>query len=640
MSTTDNNSVYIDLSSLKNHHQQIENETKEIDLNSFVTEQDNQKESDYNSIKNILENNDSSTILPTLTPLPSDNIDFELPSSAVILHSPITQSTIILVGSVHIYKGSSDDVSNVIKNWKPDTVFIELCQSRAGLMLTPSHSRIRASSKKILDNRSKQHYSRTFLTDSGWEDEDQFSSGSKIKMETELADIDIEDMTQEDNELFSTSGTEEDDEDDDEDDDYYGFEFDYDNSKFNSIRNSSSNNNTITQQNNMNLMNNIMNSLNNANNNDSYIINSPKKTSYCLYNEDYKYNSFNLYNNLNSLNNNSFNNKNKNMNMNSNSSNNSNGSNKDNSISIPINEIYSSSISTNSEQGHQILEQEQLQQLQQEQGSVKSFNVDYYNSNYSEADDERSNSPSPYSNTTTPHTTNAPPTPTEDEYISDEPATLKDMINIVKTHGLSGLLHILMAELIRSAGKKSNVNPGSEFITAFVEAKKVGSLVVLGDRLIEITLQRVWNSLSTWEKLKFVFYLFMASFSEVTNEDIDKINNNSDELIDELLNEFRDRFPSVVQTIVTERDQYMAARLRMCPGKKIVAVVGKGHIKGMVKEWTNYNINLNELESVQPSNKKSSDSSWSVVTKWASLILIPIVGITSFLFFNKKYHII
>eukprot|EP01133_Synstelium_polycarpum_P014492 gene14492-17102_t len=74
----------------------------------------------------------------------------------------------------------------------------------------------------------------------------------------------------------------------------------------------------------------------------------------------------------------------------------------------------------------------------------------------------------------------------------------------------------------------------------------------------------------------------MASFSEVTQQDIDALKNSDDQLVVQLLEEFREKFPSVVQTIVTERDQYMAARLRLCPGKKIVAVVGKGHVNGWI----------------------------------------------------------
>lgn len=42
-------------------------------------------------------------------------------------------------------------------------------------------------------------------------------------------------------------------------------------------------------------------------------------------------------------------------------------------------------------------------------------------------------------------------------------------------------------------------------------------------------------------------------------------------------------FPSLYPVLVTEKDLYMASVLRECPGKRIVAVVGKGHVAGITE---------------------------------------------------------
>ena len=48
-------------------------------------------------------------------------------------------------------------------------------------------------------------------------------------------------------------------------------------------------------------------------------------------------------------------------------------------------------------------------------------------------------------------------------------------------------------------------------------------------------------------------------------------------------------FPSLVSTLITERDQYMVARLREAAAvlrpSRLVAVVGAGHLAGMVGAW-------------------------------------------------------
>jgi pheromone shutdown protein TraB len=43
---------------------------------------------------------------------------------------------------------------------------------------------------------------------------------------------------------------------------------------------------------------------------------------------------------------------------------------------------------------------------------------------------------------------------------------------------------------------------GEEFRVALREAHAIGAQVVLGDRLLSITLARVWAALGMWEKVK------------------------------------------------------------------------------------------------------------------------------------------
>jgi pheromone shutdown-related protein TraB len=49
------------------------------------------------------------------------------------------------------------------------------------------------------------------------------------------------------------------------------------------------------------------------------------------------------------------------------------------------------------------------------------------------------------------------------------------------------------------------------------------------------------------------------------------------------MDEFARAFPRAKATLIDERDRYLAQRIRTAPGKTIVAVVGAGHLAGMLE---------------------------------------------------------
>ncbi|GLJ19149.1 hypothetical protein SUGI_0343830 [Cryptomeria japonica] len=139
---------------------------------------------------------------------------------------------------------------------------------------------------------------------------------------------------------------------------------------------------------------------------------------------------------------------------------------------------------------------------------------------------------------------------------------------------------ILFSLITAKFGKKLKVFPGSEFLSAYREAKKYGGEVILGDRPIEITCQRTWSQMSFWYKTKFVVIcLLMLPIAAFLSVDVDAITGNNQILERE--------FPSMAETMIHERDLYMASRLfevaKEC--KSVVAVVGKSHVAGIQKNW-------------------------------------------------------
>jgi pheromone shutdown protein TraB len=64
------------------------------------------------------------------------------------------------------------------------------------------------------------------------------------------------------------------------------------------------------------------------------------------------------------------------------------------------------------------------------------------------------------------------------------------------------------------AADQLGVKGGAEFIAARLESEKLGSQLVLGDRPIEITLERAWEAMSWKRKLQLCCELLMASLTQ------------------------------------------------------------------------------------------------------------------------------
>eukprot|EP01112_Ceratiomyxa_fruticulosa_P019428 TRINITY_DN6351_c0_g1_i1.p1 TRINITY_DN6351_c0_g1~~TRINITY_DN6351_c0_g1_i1.p1 ORF type:complete len:300 (-),score=56.28 TRINITY_DN6351_c0_g1_i1:302-1201(-) len=167
----------------------------------------------------------------------------------------------------------------------------------------------------------------------------------------------------------------------------------------------------------------------------------------------------------------------------------------------------------------------------------------------------------------------------------------------------SGILQLLLGTLMDRLGKQVKAMPGAEFKEAFLAGRKVGANIVLGDRPVEITLQRAWLSLSLWQKIKLCYAILKTSRENLSEEDVEKLKNLSDDVLTQLLSELKSEFPSLSTSIVEERDMYMAISLRELNARRIVAVVGRGHIQGIARYWENYNISKKELMSIPPPKK-------------------------------------
>jgi len=205
-----------------------------------------------------------------------------------------------------------------------------------------------------------------------------------------------------------------------------------------------------------------------------------------------------------------------------------------------------------------------------------------------------------------------------------------DIIKVIKEKKSFLLLsNLLLASFQKRIAKKLDIDPGAEMIKAIETAEEVGAEIHLADRDIRTTLSRTWRAMGLWGKIKLMFQLALSlgEVEDITEEDIEKMKQQ--DVLESLLAEVGKSLPVLKDILIDERDQYLADKIRNAPGKKIVAVVGAGHVPGIQKYW-NTDINIQALEQLPPKKKMTG------ILKWLIPVAIMAMFIAGFFYGGAK----
>lgn len=191
-----------------------------------------------------------------------------------------------------------------------------------------------------------------------------------------------------------------------------------------------------------------------------------------------------------------------------------------------------------------------------------------------------------------------------------------DIFRIVRQRKATFLLaQLVMSSFYRRLGEKLGVQPGAEMLEGIRMAEETGAQLVLADRDIEITLKRVWRYFGFWRKLKLAMQLMMGIlFREEIDADMIEQLKKQDQL-EAVMAEFAGQYPEIKKRLIDERDTFLAEKIRTAPGRKIVAVVGAGHVDG-IKSQIHQEQSLDELMELPPKPL------WPVFFKWVIPLLI------------------
>jgi pheromone shutdown-related protein TraB len=188
------------------------------------------------------------------------------------------------------------------------------------------------------------------------------------------------------------------------------------------------------------------------------------------------------------------------------------------------------------------------------------------------------------------------------------------------------LANLVLSSFQRRLGIEIGVSPGEEMLTAVQVCQEQGIAFSFCDRDIQITLRRAWAHSSFWGKNKMLAAMLSSVFTreKLDAEEIERLKNRS--AFQNMMEELSSFLPSVKEVLIDERDRYLATRLYNAVGNKIVAVIGAGHVQGIIENLQALEAGTLEndtasLETIPPRKKISRILPYLVPAVIAGLII-------------------
>ena len=202
-----------------------------------------------------------------------------------------------------------------------------------------------------------------------------------------------------------------------------------------------------------------------------------------------------------------------------------------------------------------------------------------------------------------------------------------DLKAVIKNKQLSTLLvSLLMASYQKRLGGKLGVIPGAELLMAAETAKKLQIPLSLCDRDVRITLRRAWKATSFFKKGYLLASLLASLFDkgDISEEKLQELKQK--DVLSELMEEMGDALPDLKRVLIDERDLFLVEKIKSSPGTRIVAVVGAGHVAGMLAIFDTDNKNkVSEVSLIPPVSKGYKIAGWTI-----PLLIIGSIGVIAF----------
>lgn len=197
-----------------------------------------------------------------------------------------------------------------------------------------------------------------------------------------------------------------------------------------------------------------------------------------------------------------------------------------------------------------------------------------------------------------------------------------DIVSVIR----GGKAYVLLAQLILAAfqkklGTQLNLRPGAEMLKSMEAAQEVNAGTALIDRDIRTTLKRTWGGLGLGSMARVLTAMAGGLFGGEKIEQADIERLKSADALEALMRDFSKSLPEVRRTLIDERDQYMAAKIKAAPGGTVVAVVGAAHVPGILN-WLPRDPQAAPLETIPPASKLKRAVAWGIPLLVVALIAL------------------
>ncbi len=235
-----------------------------------------------------------------------------------------------------------------------------------------------------------------------------------------------------------------------------------------------------------------------------------------------------------------------------------------------------------------------------------------------------------------------------------------DLVKIFKEKKAMVLvINFMLASYQRKIAKKLGIKPGQEMVQAIESAEENNSTVDVVDRDVRKTISRTWGYMTFKTKFKlfmgmgglpilFMMFLLIGGFiasvtipgftskhymisvavvfgalslfsfggkpeeeEEITKEKLEEMKKQ--DTLQLLLDEMGESVPDIKERLIDERDLYMVEKIRQAEGQNIVAVVGAGHVPGMIKNWET-DIDIDKLDEAPKPGMTGKIIKWGIPT--------------------------
>jgi pheromone shutdown-related protein TraB len=176
----------------------------------------------------------------------------------------------------------------------------------------------------------------------------------------------------------------------------------------------------------------------------------------------------------------------------------------------------------------------------------------------------------------------------------------------------------------RRIADQFGIEPGAELKAAADAAIAHDIPLQLIDRDLATTLKRSYRAVPWYKRIMLTTGLVMSTVSseEVDEEQIEKLKEG--DILESTFTEFAEQSPELYEALIAERDRFMAARLRqenrVNTGKRILVVIGAGHLDGLSKYLANDQqdpqTEVDNLSRLPPPNR------WLKFVPWAIAALV------------------